>query len=766
LELFQKHSSLNKEYHSSLSRAARSVWLCCFCFLSVFTIGQSLTVIDGETGTPLSEAVLIWDLGGVIDANSSGIITVARTKDQNAFRIMCPGYWAYYGEANFLSGAEIISLQPTHEELQPVNITAYGSQTSALRSPIPLALIDGKELNSGFVASMADVLNLQPGIKMDERGYGGSRRINIRGSSLRSPFAVRNIKMYWNGIPVTSPDGSSPLEMFDNGDIGQIEVIKGPAGSHYGSGTGGVVLLQPVNHTEAVPFESNNKLFARVSYAHQSTDGYREQEANEKNNISLNLDFHTSEKIEHHLSAIYYSGMWELPGAIKWTEVQETPTMAQPFSIDGNAHVERNRLWVGLRQDWQMNDRLSNTTSIYGTQTDKINPYGTSPFFNGYKDEDAIGIGGRTEFQLIPAIRGWHRISLGGEWQTEDHHIDEWTNDLGNPGELKYSNGTQSTAGLLFLSTSYSPWPAGTLDAGVSLSQTMFDNEGVSQVGDENLSLNTELDLGLEILPRVSFSQRIHANGYAFVSYSVGNSTPSLFEMIDVSTGFLNTELRPEKGTSVEIGYKAVYKDRIIFNVNAYQMDLTNAILPQLQGDEQVIFRNAGEISQNGIESTVMFSILEDGDGDNISARIGGSLNLSDFEFADYTSGDININGNKLTGVPLAQASLIASVNYKGVLLNMRHFWYDKAPLDDANSQWSQAYNVVNVTAGYGLSFGHFDIELTAGVNNAFDAVYSSFYQLNGVFGKFHNPSPERNYFGGIKVAFRPYKVLNIDLRP
>jgi iron complex outermembrane receptor protein len=45
---------------------------------------------------------------------------------------------------------------------------------------------------------------------MEERSPG-SYRLNIRGSSLRSPFGVRNVKIYYNNIPFTDPGGNTYL---------------------------------------------------------------------------------------------------------------------------------------------------------------------------------------------------------------------------------------------------------------------------------------------------------------------------------------------------------------------------------------------------------------------------------------------------------------------------------------------------------------------------------------------------------------------------
>src|SRR5687767_6993305 len=84
--------------------------------------------------------------------------------------------------------------------------------------------------------------NSVAGVRMEERSPG-SYRINIRGSSLRSPFGVRNVKVYWNNIPFTDPGGGTYLNQLSYYNIHSVEVIKGPAGSLYGAGTGGALLI-------------------------------------------------------------------------------------------------------------------------------------------------------------------------------------------------------------------------------------------------------------------------------------------------------------------------------------------------------------------------------------------------------------------------------------------------------------------------------------------------------------------------------------------
>src|ERR1043166_5989255 len=90
--------------------------------------------------------------------------------------------------------------------------------------------------------SLVNGFNTVAGVRMEERSPG-SYRINIRGSSLRSPFGVRNVKVYWNDLPLTDPGGNTYFNQLAWNNFSSIEVFKGPASSLYGAGTGGLIMI-------------------------------------------------------------------------------------------------------------------------------------------------------------------------------------------------------------------------------------------------------------------------------------------------------------------------------------------------------------------------------------------------------------------------------------------------------------------------------------------------------------------------------------------
>src|SRR5437763_17140724 len=91
--------------------------------------------------------------------------------------------------------------------------------------------------------SIVPATNSIPGARTEERSPG-SYRISFRGSTLRSPFGVRNVKVYLDGIPFTDPGGNTYLTQLAPFAMYSLEFIQAPAGSLYGAATGGALLIK------------------------------------------------------------------------------------------------------------------------------------------------------------------------------------------------------------------------------------------------------------------------------------------------------------------------------------------------------------------------------------------------------------------------------------------------------------------------------------------------------------------------------------------
>lgn len=211
--------------------------------------------------------------------------------------------------------------------LQEITIRAYEADRPLLQVPASIGLVLKEDLERFNNTSLVSAANTLPGVRMEERSPG-SYRFSIRGSSLRAPFGVRNVKVYWNELPLTDAGGNTYLNQLDANTIEQMEVIKGPGSSLYGAGTGGVLLLsspQPIKETTLtgsflsgsyglrnyqLAFNSGTENSSHyVGYQHQQADGYREQTRMVRDQLTSSFRFSLSDKEELE-TAIFYTDLY------------------------------------------------------------------------------------------------------------------------------------------------------------------------------------------------------------------------------------------------------------------------------------------------------------------------------------------------------------------------------------------------------------------------------------------------------------------------
>src|ERR1700761_4020763 len=133
----------------------------------------------------------------------------------------------------------------TSKRLTGATVTGYLIEQPVLSVPASVSVLSTAQLGLQPENSLVSALNTVPGVRMEERSPG-SYRLSIRGSLLRSPFGVRDVKIYYDDIPLTDAGGNSYLNAIDMSAVQGIEILKGPDGSLFGANSGGVVLINPI----------------------------------------------------------------------------------------------------------------------------------------------------------------------------------------------------------------------------------------------------------------------------------------------------------------------------------------------------------------------------------------------------------------------------------------------------------------------------------------------------------------------------------------
>lgn len=753
----------------------------CIILVSLFflsspeTMGQNVyefNIVDSQTHQPIDSVyVVLPHLERKYMSDNFGRLTIQGPLTEGDSVIFRHRNYQTHGIALSAGGSQFVKLRRLPIKLRDVEVVAYTQQSTHFSSPQTIATLHASDFSRNSSASIQPTLNTIPGVLMESRGAGGSRRLSIRGSLMRSPYGVRNVRVYWNEFPLTIADGSTGLELIDAEEIGQVDVLKGPQGSIYGEGHGGALLFRSkfpeygeLNASanlqlgsyglQKQSFEfatSSKKTAVKVNYFRFRNNGYREQESVQKDQFNLLARFRPSSRREVKLFFMYYSGEWQLPGALDSLTAVTSPRAAVPFAIENNTRVERKWIRAGISNKIHFGSRFYNFTAASFHSNNKLNPYGSNAFYNGFKDEGANGFALRTLFgyELDSPDAGIH-LMLGAEYQRDLNALAEFDLLDAENDSLRTSDETRSQYVNVFFKAKTHLNRKLLVDASLGMLTTLFDREDVVLGKPDQRDLRRHFKP--IFLPQLSTRYTLNRRYAIYATVSRGVSMPTLWEIQ------ASPEVEPERSNHFELGVRAsLFGDALLVTLNGYLTQIDNAILEQPDSLGFSTFDNSGSILMRGLESTI--SLLQEHRPEQWISNFGLDFNLGIqvYSFENLVIGGNDFSGNAVPGVPvltLGATMDIGLLDRFSTRLSYRHF--DPVSLNYAETDFSKPYSLLDVRVSYQVAIiNRLIFNVYLGVENLLDEKHSSFYRLNANNGKYYNPQAGQTIYGGLKITFQ-----------
>jgi len=410
---------------------------------------------------------------------------------------------------------------------------------------------------------------------------------------------------------------------------------------------------------------------------------------------------------------------------------------------------------VGIGVQQKFGKVLNLKVNGYGNFTSKENPYGTSPFFQGWKRENGQGFGVRaiTDWNILTRERTKISALIGTEYQTEDNLLREYKNDLGRAGSLKFDNETTSEQTFAFadLRLKTHGW---VVTAGVSFNRLNYFNLNLYNQDSVDLTKNVKFDPAFS--PRFTVLKSIKKNLTIHGSASWGFSAPTLWEVVSEAGG-VNTDLQAETGLNLELGVRGQIKDFLFYDVSGYVMQLSNTIVPREDTNGIEIFDNSGRTDQYGAELQLVYSAFTPGSRVHWKElTFTAGYAFQNYRFQNYITGGDTLIGKKLPGVAPHSVNLTGRTAWDfGFYAELRYRFVDQVPLNNLNTDFADSYHLLDLEVGYERTLlKRVKVKAFGGVNNLLSQTYSSYYRLNGFGGKYYNPSAPLNWFAGVRLSY------------
>ncbi|SDF60762.1 iron complex outermembrane recepter protein [Mucilaginibacter pineti] len=668
----------------------------------------------------------------------------------------------------------------TVTRLQTVTVKGYLSEQPVLSVPASVSVLGAAQLKLQPDNSFVTALNTVPGIRAEERSPG-SYRLSIRGSLLRSPFGVRDVKVYFDEIPLTDAGGNTYLNAIDIGNIQGIEILKGPDGSLFGANSGGVVSLSPISryndssyisagisagsyglfHQKATVQQRTGNNLLNVNQSYQAYQGYREHSNMSRNYIQLTDKWNYSNKNELRLIGLYSDLKYETPGGINLAQLAAnpqqprqptvTPTLKLPGALQQKIGISTTMYLGGLVNEYHFSDRIRNVLSVFGNHVDFANP-----FISNFEQRSENTYGFRTYFELagLPHENTNWKVNLGVEWQQTNSRISNYGNRAGVKDTTQASDDIHTNQHFVFARYAADFNKRLHLEAALSLNWYQYDFKNLYPNNQSNF---TNRDFTPQLMPRLALSYQVTNDFIWRASVSRGYSTPTTAEVRPTSN-IINTGLQAQTGWNYETGFRLRNEDQtLLLDASIFYYHISNAIVRRINANETEDYINAGGTNQPGFELSFTDWIIKPNSTHIIRGlQFNESYSLSKFKFRDYAVAGVSYSGNELTGVPqqVFVSSLQVRVPYN-LSLFVQHNYTAKIPLNDKNTVYANHYNLLQAKANWQPTIGRkTHLEIFAGADNILNQKYSLGNDLNAAGNRYYNPSPLRNYSAGMNVMF------------
>jgi len=780
-------------------------------------------VSDETTGSPLYKATISVAGKNLATTDNSGAFSFP-CNGQAIISVSFIGYGTQKIKANCGDNLTI-HLRTADNTLDNVEISATSSQNkSLLYQPVSITKLGKTELKRGTGLFLDDAINGNvPGVTMNRRSFSGGQQFNIRGygngsrgtRGISSNFDGQGYKVYLNGMPVTDAEGITTLDDIDYGSIGNVEVVKGPAGALYGLAIAGAVNLKTIKPEKGktsigqdimignyglqrytTHFQmGTDRASVLVNYGHQKSDGATYHNASSKDYVNVAGDFQPNER-QSITSYFGYSNSYDQrTGELTIAQWAAKDYFGNIEYIKRNGHSHVTTFRGGFGHSYSFNKNITNSTSIFGTGFNSDASSG-----GGWTDKSTINYGLRSVFDtkftlgqatVLSGITGIETQRQNGQTigysmkqNPQDLSTGTWT--VGNPYWVINAI-TSNTAVLAGTTSLFTEWTVA-LEKGLSVTAGIgMSNQKIildDRFNSETATKPSHFDTTYKhmVSPHVAINKVFNRGISVYGSFSRGYKPPvsSYFYIITPvvttpgtpATGRINGLLEPESANQFEIGSKGV----LLNNRFNYQLALFHtkfnhkmtAVAVQLNSTTTAYSYvvNGGDQDHKGIEALVKYAVIQSADKFVLSFTPFVNFAYSDFTYGDnfkFQTGTTTANittvdySNKAVGgvAKFVFNSGFDIVTRPGLYLNFIHNYKGPLPITSDGVNIASKYHLFNTKIGFQKAVSsRFDLDLFLGINNITGKQYPIMIFVNQLTDAYVAAQKNAVIFGGLNLKY------------
>lgn len=629
---------------------------------------------------------------------------------------------------------------------------------------------------------VGDLLLGVPGVQVQDRANPSQDpRIAVRGFGARSAFGVRGVRVLRDGVPLSLPDGQTPIDWLDLETIDRIDIVRGTAAALYGNAAGGVIDMR-TREAVAAPFGVDARFWdggglqrANVTLSGRSADregtvqdaqwlgaftrtrgdGLREWSRLDATSAFLRGMARIKGTTVELQATRYDAPRAENTGALTLAELTRDPLLPDSLNITKQSRKAARQTQVALIAERVMGQANVRGSVFAGTRT-LDNPL---PF--AIVAVDRAVMGGSLHGAWRTAAMPWplrFGVGVDAQRQVDDRFNYENCADLAPSAPLSARcpvRGVERGAVRLDQqerASSVGSYARVELEAPHHLHVSAALRVDAVQFGvrDRFITPTSADDSGDRSLraasPMLGLTWRARPMWSLYANLSTAFETPTVTELTNQEDGAagLNTNLDPQRTRTLEVGTQRVVGGRVWLDVSVFHATVLDELVPFDVPNQpgRRAFRNAGRTSRRGAETSARVT--------STHLEVGTAYTWSRFRFDRYDVGTTSFAGKAIPGVPEHYLQTFATARAAGLWSTVELTAASHASATDAGTVTAAGYAVWNWRAGLDVprvnrgGLARARLTPTIGIDNLFDRRYASSLVVNATRNRYFEPGLPR----------------------
>jgi len=685
-------------------------------------------------------------------------------------------------------------------QLGPVTVTATRTAEPSYDVPASIDSVSADQINDDRLGvNIAESVQGIPGLlARDRHNYAQDDQISIRGFGSNSAFGVLGVRLYYDGIPASFPDGQGQVSNFNMQSASRIEVLRGPFSALYGNSSGGVIQLftangeQPDTFGGGITYGSYNTLRANVDangaagplswnadFTHFRFGGYRDHSSARRENFNGKTTYQIDDASSLTFVLNSFSGPEaQDPQGLSRAQFDANPNQASAGALTFNTRKSVEQTRGGLIYRRALSDALDlRVMGYYGRRLVRqflsipIGAQNAPTSSGGVIDlHDGFG-GGDTRLSWHTGLLNRPFTLIGGLAYDVEHERRRGYKNYTGSGTCG-AGATCGVQGALardeqdneynideYLQADWHVAPRWDLLAGVRHSQVSFtSHDQYLSNGNDSGSANY-----YSTNPVAGLMFRAASWAHAYASFGEGFQTPTFAQLSykpDKSSG-LNLGLKPARSENAELGVKFRLPQATDVDVALFHTLTRNELAIDTNSGGRSTYENIPRTRRQGIEVSMSHRF-----NDALRAQLAYTYLDATVRSAYLTctgakppcTTPVNTvaTGSRVPGAP--ENDLYAALNWgrdTGWRAGINGQYLSSVPVNDLNTAAAPSYGLFGLDGGYVIDLAHWRLHAFARLENLLDTNYVGSVIVNDGNGNFYEPGPGRSIYVGISMHWK-----------